>query len=59
MADIQDENLVAAQKRGNVAVELIAGSVGGASQVLVGQVCCGVAGLNSIAHGVWYSLSIL
>ncbi|GHJ86913.1 hypothetical protein NliqN6_3315 [Naganishia liquefaciens] len=37
MSDIQERNLVAAQKRGNVAVELIAGSVGGAAQVLVGQ----------------------
>jgi hypothetical protein len=38
MSEIQEESVVAAQKRGNVAVELIAGSVGGASQVLVGQV---------------------
>jgi hypothetical protein len=38
MSDIQEDQLAAAQKRGNVAIELIAGSVGGACQVLVGQV---------------------
>ena len=38
MSELQEESLVVAQKRGNVAVELIAGSVGGAAQVLVGQV---------------------
>ncbi|KAJ9110968.1 hypothetical protein QFC20_002734 [Naganishia adeliensis] len=37
MAELQEDTLIVTQKRGNVAVELIAGSVGGASQVLVGQ----------------------
>ncbi|KAJ9096447.1 hypothetical protein QFC21_005269 [Naganishia friedmannii] len=38
MSSIQEDELVVAEKqRGNVAVELIAGSVGGACQVLVGQ----------------------
>lgn len=50
MSELQDDKLVAAQKRGNVAVELIAGSVGGAAQVLVGQVCCGPSESELTAH---------
>lgn len=59
MAELQEDNLAVAQKRGNVAVELIAGSVGGASQVLVGQVRCGPCISASTAHLVPHSLWIL
>ena len=53
MSEIQEESLVAAQKRGNVAVELIAGSVGGAAQVLVGQVSFTGRRLSRLL--MWYS----
>lgn len=59
MAELQEDTLVLAQKRGNVAVELIAGSVGGASQVLVGQVCRRSSTSASTAHIALHSLWIL